>query len=149
MLHFEEKYAEQFRQIKAIENPICNVFDIELYQQSSDPSLIDFMDLGFEDTRYIAEKRKGGENSHKDHQAIKAQVDALCIEELNKKTYPSALQLSKHVAQRMLDEFPELIQSFQPYKTHLVDGSDWTNPTFYRWCKKTYKSFKNELEAVN
>ncbi len=149
IMNFEEKYAEQFKQIKAIENPICSVFDIELYQRSREVSLIDFIDLGFEDKRYIAEKRKRGESSHKDHQAVKAQVDTLCLEELNKKTYPSAMQLSKHVAKRMTDEFPKLLQSFQPYKAHLVDGSDWTNPTFYRWCKKTYKLFQDTLEVVN
>lgn len=149
IMNFEEKYAEQFKQIKAIENPICSVFDIELYQRSNHSSLIDFIDLGFEDTRYLAEKRKGGESSHKDHQAVKVQVDTLCIEELNKKTYPSAMQLSKSVAKRMVEECPKLLHSFQPYKTHLVDGSDWTNPTFYRWCKKAYKLFKNNPEVIN
>lgn len=56
IMNFEEKYAEQFKQIKTMENSICNVFDIELYQRSISTSLIDFVDLGFEDTRYIARK---------------------------------------------------------------------------------------------
>jgi len=161
IMNFEDVQANQLREIKIIENPICKIFEIDVTNRGEEKAedllelpddnldFIQFEDMLFEDTRYLAEKRKGGESSHKDHQAIKAQVDALCAEELSKKTYPSAMQLSKQVAKRVIEEFPELLQSFQPYKTHLIDGSDWTNPTFYRWCKKAYKSFKNKLEVVS
>lgn len=161
MMNFEDAQANQLREIKIIENPRCKIFEIDVTNRGEEKAedlfelpddnldFTQFENMLFKDTRYLAEKRKGGESSHKDHQAIKAQVETLCAEELNKKTYPSAMQLSKQVAKRMIDEFPQLLQSFQPYKTHLIDGSDWTNPTFYRWCKKTYKSFKNKLEVVS
>ena len=78
-----------FREIKIIENPICKIFEIDVTNRGEkkaedlfglpddDLDFIHFADMLFEDTRYLAEKRKGGESSHKDHQAIKAQVDAL------------------------------------------------------------------------
>lgn len=149
ILNFEQQTSAQLKTIRVIENPICNIFDINVCRKANDESLIDFDDLGFKDAGYIEEKRKGGLNSHQNHKSVKACVDALCIEELSNKIYSSVMQLSKHVAKRIVNEFPKLLQSFQPYKKHLLDGSDWTTPTFYRWCTKAHDAFKNKSETVH
>jgi hypothetical protein len=85
---------------------------------------IQFEDMLFEDDRYISEKRKGGANSYQLYKPLKTQVEALCLEELHKNTYVSAAQLCQVVANRIMDEFPQLLDSFQPYKNHSIDGRD-------------------------
>lgn len=73
-------------------------------------------------------------------------VEALCLEELHKNIYVSAAQLCQVVANRIMSEFPQLLDSFQPYKNHSMDGRDWTSPTFYRWCNEAYTTFNNKSE---
>ena len=102
----------------------------------------------FEDDRYTIEKRKGGANSHKLYKPLRTQVQTLCLEELNKNTYVSASQLCQVVASRIIGEFSQLLDSFQPYTNHLIDGRDWTSPTFYRWCNEAYNTFSNKAELV-
>ncbi len=109
---------------------------------------IEFESLEFEDDLYTAEKRKGGSNSYQRNQPLRTQVQALCKEELVKGGYPSALQLCQRVASRIVDEYPELLSSFEPYQNHHRTGQDWTKPTFYEWCNSEYKSFKNTLKSI-
>ncbi len=131
-----------------LDNPLCSIFCIDLYRKSNDVDFLDFVDLGFEETQYVEEKRKGGESSYKAYQPLKVQVKALCMEELRTKNYSSILQLSEKVATRMVKEFPGLLQLFKPYKNHLADGSDWITPTFYKWCTKAYNEFENQSSEV-
>jgi hypothetical protein len=97
---------------------------------------------------YTAEKRKGGSNSYQRNQPLRAQVQALCKEELAKKAYSSALQLCQRVASRMIAEYPALLSSFESYQNHSRTGQDWTKPTFYEWCNTEYKSFKSQSKIV-
>ena len=110
--------------------------------------LIQFEDMLFEDDRYTSEKRKGGANSYQRYKPLRTQVQTLCLEELNENVYGSASQLCQIVANRMVDEFPQLLDSFQPYKNYLIDGRDWTSPTFYRWCNEACSTFNNKSELA-
>ncbi|WP_133129005.1 hypothetical protein [Legionella nagasakiensis] len=161
IMNFKVEPAKQLKEIRIIQNPICEIFEINVTkredeqtddfftQSETDLKLLEFEDMVFEDSFYTKEKRKGGKNSYQRHKALKDQVHIFCGEELNKKTYSSALQLCQTVADRIINESPELLASFEPYKNHDVEGRDWTTPTFYRWCKNTYKDFKNKLEVVD
>lgn len=154
VMNFEENHAAQLKAIRVIENPICRIFEIDvtkreqLPEQDFDEDVIEFENLEFEDDRYVAEKRKGGLNSYQRNQPLRTQVQALCKEELAKGNYPSALQLCQKVANRMVDEYPELLSSFELYQNHHRTGQDWTKPTFYEWCNREHKSFKSKCKIV-
>jgi hypothetical protein len=148
IMNFEEKDSEQFKAVKVINNPVCNIFDITIYRRSDEASLIDFAELGFEDDRYTAEKRKGGASSYKRYEKLRTKVRALCQEELNRKIYYSAMQLCEAVVNKVVNGFPELLSTFEPYEKRGVDGHDWTKPTFYNWCNGEYKAFKRKSIVV-
>lgn len=148
IMNFEEKTSEQLKAIKIISNPMCNIFDINIYSRSDEVSLLDFAELGFTDDRYTAEKRKGGASSYQRYEKLRTKVRQLCQEELNQKKISSALQLCQVVANRVIDELPELLNTFDPYKGHDIDGQDWTKPTFYDWCNGEYKAFRLSSYAL-
>ena len=160
IMNFEDVQANQFREIKIIENPICKIFEIDVTNRSQEKAgelfelpndnldFIQFEDMLFNDDRYISEKRKGGANSYQRYKPLRTQVQTLCLEELNENVYGSASQLCQVVANRMVDEFPQLLDSFQPYKNYLIDGRDWTSPTFYRWCNEACSTFNNKSELA-
>lgn len=158
IMNFEDAQANQLREIKIIENQICKIFEIDVTNRNQEKTedllrlpddnldFLQFEDMLFEDDRYISEKRKGGANSYQLYKPLRTQVEALCLEELHKNTYVSAAQLCQVVANRIVGEFPQLLDSFQPYKNHSIDGRDWTSPTFYRWCNEAYNTFNNKSE---
>ena len=157
-MNFNADPPKQLKEIRVIQNPICEIFEIDVTKRDdeqtddffglsdSDLKFLEFEDMVFEDNLYTEEKRKGGENSYQRHKALKDQVQILCREELNKKTYLSALQLCQTVANRIINESPGLLDSFEPYKNYDVEGRDWTKPSFYNWCNSEFKSSQNKLK---
>jgi len=83
---------------------------------------------------------KGGKNSYKAYQPLRDKTVELCKQELGKRQYQSALQLSHTVASIIEARHKSLLEVFSPYKKQ--DGTDWRQGTFYNWCNKSYKSFK-------
>ena len=160
IMNFEDVQANQLREVKIIENPICKIFEIDVTNRSQEKAeelfelpddnldFIQFEDMLFEEDRYTSEKRKGGANSYQLYKPLRTQVQTLCLEELNKNVYGSASQLCQVVANRIVDEFPQLLDSFQPYKNYLIDGRDWASPTFYRWCNEAYSAFNSKSELA-
>ncbi|MFO2961047.1 hypothetical protein SC984_05510 [Legionella pneumophila serogroup 1] len=162
IMNFKAAPAIQLKEIRVIQNPICEIFEIDVTKRNDEQTdeifkllepefefnLLEFEDMVFEDSLYTGEKRKGGKNSYLRHKTLKEQVQILCREELNKKKYPSALQLCQTVANRIINELPELLDSFEPYNNYDVEGRDWTKPTFYRWCNSEYKSSKDKLKST-
>lgn len=91
---------------------------------------------------YIAEKKKGGSNSHSKNAPLRSKVKELCRQELETKSYPSALKLAEFLSTVMVKNYPELLESFEPYKRFKRDGVDWLKPTFYDWCNTVFKELK-------
>lgn len=102
-----------------------------------------------EDSYYLKEKRKGGENSYQKYKPLRDKVKSLCEEELGNQSYSSASQLCETVADRIVDENPELLRSFEPHKTHAHSGNDWKRPTFYLWCNEVYKGLQNTSTLID
>jgi hypothetical protein len=154
VMNFKEDEAKQLKAIKSSKEGSCKIVEIDVIQRdekqgelSFDLPQLDF-DLGvveFEgiqpfDNIYIEEKRKGGRNSHQKNQELKDKTKELCRREIQKKKYPSALQLCKTVAGRIEKEFTDLLNDFEPYQKGVNDESgDWTKPTFYGWCNDVFK----------
>ena len=42
----------------------------------------------------------------------------------------------------------ELSYPILTYKNYLIDGRDWTSPTFYRWRNEACSTFNNKSELA-
>lgn len=147
VMNFMDKKSNQLQGILEKQKDDCKVCVIQVYdeeaQRFDQNEKLDWFD-GLEpgDNRYIIEKRKGGENSYQAYKPLRDKVEDLCKDELGKKRYSSANQLSNAVANIIEKEHPELLNSFRPYQNHEYDGNDWKKPTFYGWCNNYYKAYK-------
>lgn len=146
VMNFNELGSEQLKTIKLNEKPDCKIITIDTYEKASescfnlDDECVWFEDFEFGNNRYFQEKRKGGQNSYQAYKPLKNKVEELCLNELGKKSYPSANKLCDVTARKIEQDFPELLTSFLPYQQFKHEGTDWTKPTFYGWCNAVYKS---------
>ncbi|MBN8827128.1 MAG: hypothetical protein J0H68_00275 [Sphingobacteriia bacterium] len=158
IMNFKEEPANQLKEVKIIENPICKIFEVNVTNRNNtkendlcafpdfDWGFPEFEDINFTDDRYIKEKRKGGENSYQAYKPLRDKVTELCTKELGKKNYDSANLLCNKVANIIEKKYPHLLNSFQPYQNHEFDGNDWKRPTFYSWCNNLYKAHYSAKE---
>ncbi|WP_454784777.1 hypothetical protein [Legionella sp. WA2024007413] len=157
IMNFKAEPANQLKEIRVIQNPICEIFEIDVTkrdeEQIDDPfnlpefelNFLEFEDMVFEDSFYTQEKRKGGENSYQAYKPLREKVEALCKEELSSKDYSSASQLCNTIASRLEAEHSELLSSFPPYKNNdALAGNDWKRPTLYEWCNNHFKALKSK-----
>ncbi len=145
ILNFEEKITEPLKKIRIISNPICEIFEIDVtLKDVQDDELIIFegIEEGNKDSYYLQEKRKGGENSYQAYEPLRKKVEKLCKQELNRKNYKSARQLTTEIAKILENKHVDLLKDFLSYKKYINDGDDWKYPTFYRWCSKHYEDSK-------
>lgn len=113
-------------------------------RQSSDQDFDEDADreIHAEGNQYIEEKRKGGANSYQAYKPLRDKVEELCKDELEETTYSSANQLCNRVASIIEQQHPELLGVFQPFQSHVREGTDWKKPTFYGWINTHYKASK-------
>jgi ribosomal protein S6 len=158
VMNFKEDNANQYDQIKKSENSNCKIIKIDVIEEDKNQAEFDFdlpeidIDLKdfyieFEDMPsdgglYLAEKRKGGLNSHKQNHPLKNKVQELCKKELKIKNYSSANQLCDQIAKQVEKNHKDLLLEFAPYQIYLNDGGFWTKGTFYNWCNDIFKQFK-------
>ncbi len=148
VINFDNEQSEQLKQIKHKEGSDCKIIEIHACAEEAQSSFdldgvfIKFEGLESEDSRYIKEKRKGGESSYQHYKPLRDKVEELCKAELGKKRYSSANQLCYEIAYIIENNHPALLDSFQPYKNCAEEGNDWKKPTFYGWCNTIYKSRK-------
>ncbi len=94
-----------------------------------------------DDTRYTAEKKKGGSNSYQKYRPLRDKVKELCKIEMQKEKRPqSALQLCLIVSKQIEENHLPLLCDFDPYQKVANDGGDWLRPTFYDWCNEIFKT---------
>lgn len=154
VMNFEDKQSNQLLHILEKEEADCKIVEIHACSEDSQASFdldgvfVGFEGIGFEDGRYIKEKRKGGESSYQAYKPLRDKVEELCKEELGKKSYSSANQLCNKVAGIIEEEHAELLAQFQPYQNHELNGDDWKKPTFYGWCNDSYKAFRLMKETT-
>ncbi|HHS2948522.1 TPA: hypothetical protein ACTEL6_001729 [Legionella pneumophila] len=167
VLDFLDIRPKQLNYILANEDPLCKIVQIDAafkqnevsHDLSDDLFDIDFGDLTTEyfdldDDNYLNEKRKGGENSYQAYEPLRKKVEELCLIEMENSSYSSARRLSYAVAQKIEDDFPDLLTSFQPYINGRRNGGDWRHPTFYNWCNSHFKlkntaCYENTHEEIN
>ncbi len=154
VMNFKENNANQYNQIKKVENSDCKIIKIDAIEAKEKPQLkfnfdckIEDEYIGFEDMPsdgglYLAEKRKGGFSSHKKNHPLKNKVQELCKKELERKKYSSANQLCEQIAKQVENHHKNLLLEFAPYQIYLNDGGFWTKGTFYNWCNVIYKGIK-------
>jgi hypothetical protein len=164
-MNFAEEKSDQFSSILKAQQDYCKVIEVDVVNRDDvakdgdewpqleldwdgDEKIGDWdlfeKDDSF-DNEYLAEKRKGGLNSHQRNHSLLKKTGELCREELQKKKPPtSALQLCKIVARRIEAEFPNLLSDFEPYRKVKKDGGDWTKPTFYDWCNDVFKEARTK-----
>jgi hypothetical protein len=154
VMSFDEEDSKQLASIKKSDDKICKIIEIDVAHKDSAQSSFDF--AGFESSLVEYEgisslnedRRKGGLSSHQKNHALRKKTTELCQEELRDGFSTSALQLCKIVAERMEDEFPDLLRDFEPYKKVEIDGGDWTIGTFYNWCKAAFKQRNKDLATL-
>ncbi|MFC3908295.1 hypothetical protein ACFORL_04300 [Legionella dresdenensis] len=158
IMNFKAAPAIQLKEIRVIQNPICEIFEIDVTKRSDEQTdeifkllepefefnLLEFEDMLFEDSPYTEEKRKGGKNSYQAYKPLREKVEALCKEELSSKEYFSANQLCNTIASRLVAEHSELLSSFHPYNNYELAGNDWKRPTLYEWCNNHFKAIKSK-----
>lgn len=155
IMNFKTEPANQLKEIRVIQNPICEIFEIDVTKRNDEQTdeifkllesefefnLLEFEDMVFEDSLYTEEKRKGGKNSYQAYKPLREKVEALCKEELSSKEYFSASQLCNTIASRLVADHSELLSSFPPYKNNFaLSGNDWKRPTLYEWCNNHFKA---------
>ncbi|HDV6632771.1 TPA: hypothetical protein RJX14_001567 [Legionella pneumophila] len=159
IMNFKAAPAIQLKEIRVIQNPICEIFEIDVTKRNDEQTndlfklpepefefnFLEFEDMMFEDSFYTEEKRKGGKNSYQAYKPLREKVEVLCKEELSSKDYSSASQLCNTIASRLVAEHSELLSSFPPYKNNFaLSGNDWTRPTLYEWCNNHFKALKSK-----
>lgn len=150
VISFKEDDTNQYKQIKNEEIENCKIIKIdaaekEKFEQTEfdfKDNYIEFESLPSDESFYLAEKRKGGQNSYKKHHKLKEKVEELCKEELENGGYKSALKLCEVISYKIEENHKELLSDFEPYQTHCEDGGGWTRGTFYNWCNDAFKNFK-------
>lgn len=156
VLDFGRDKSSQLESILKLQDPICKILEISsIYKgdeiKSSDSAWLGNMITQFEgvekEDQYIAEKRRGGANSYKKYKPLRDKVRELCKQELARREYSSARQLSHCVAKLIENDHRELLSDFAPYQNVKL-GKDWTNETFYDWCNEVYKENKH-IPAVS
>ena len=154
VMNFKEDNASQYNQIKKDENLDCKIIKIDAIEGEENPQLkldfdckidgeyIEFEHMPSDGGLYLAEKRKGGQNSYQKYKPLKQKVEELCNEELANGGCRSASKLCEIISYRIEEEYSELLKDFEPYQIHSDDGGGWTKPTFYDWCNKVFKQSK-------
>lgn len=150
VLDFDAVRSPPLKSILEIENTICKIIAISASHQApevaSDPVGFGSMVTQFEglenEDHYLSEKRRGGANSYKKYKPLRDKVRELCKQELARREYSSARQLSHYVAKLIENDHKELLSDFTPYQNAKL-GTDWTNGTFYDWCNEVYKEDKS------
>lgn len=146
--------TKQLKDILANQDTLCKIIEIDVSFRASreiglgfDLMTPDFGDVttqyfDIEDDLYLAEKRKGGENSYKMYIPLRAKVEEICNQQLAKQNYSSARSLCNVVAILIEEHHQGLLANFAPYVQTKRKGADWKFPTFYNWCNEIYKSAK-------
>ena len=161
IMNFKVAVSKQLQEIRIIQNPICEIFEIDVTIKdleqdgysinlpNDELGFLMFEDIEFEDSHYTREKRKGGESSYQQYKPMRDKVAVLCKEELTQKNYTSARKLCNTVASRIKTEYPNLLATYPPYKNSCQsEGNDWKEPRLYQWCNLHFKAFRNKSCSI-
>ncbi len=154
VVNFKEDNSNQYDLIKQKEDSNCKIIKIDAIEPSKQMEFqlesknnlpdffIDFENMPSDQSLYFKEKQKGGQNSYQNYKPLKQKVEELCKKELKNGRCRSASDLCENVSYLIEEDYPELLDDFNPYKIHSEDGGGWTKGTFYNWCNDNYKKFK-------
>lgn len=105
--------------------------------------LLDLSHQTILDSNITEKVQSGGKSSYSQYKPLKAKVEELCRDELQKSKVLSARRLSRIIGKIIETNHPNLLKNFQPYQNAQgPSGIDWMEGTFEGWCRNVFKECK-------